>query len=271
MEIIERYQVRGLSGTVSRASFSGRWVDYWAPQGGASHLLVAHDGQNIFDRRTATRMRTWKLAQTASRVFSTYGLNPPAIIAIYHSGSKADPHGRIKDLTPQDPYQAGIEGPQLFPLEELRGNTYHALIAQEIIPTIADVLSMVVDPEKTAMLGASMGGLTTLYGISRYPELYKTALAFSPHWTIGGNPLVDALLAGLPKPGNHKIWMSRGTKGLDRQYEPFQDYADEQMALTGWRLGSNFASHIYPHTGHNEPSWARYVDQALKFWLEASA
>ena len=271
MEIIERYQVRGLPGTVCRTSFDGRRVDFWAPQGGASHLLVAHDGQNIFDRRTATRMRTWKLAQTATRVFPTHGFNPPAIIAVYHSSSKSDPHGRIKDLTPQDPYQAGVEGPKLFPLHELRGNSYHTLIAEEIIPTIADSLALHVDPKLTAMIGSSMGGLSTLYALSLYPDLYKTALAFSPHWTIGGNPLVDALLTKLPKPGSHKIWMSRGTKGLDAAYEPFQDYADTQMEERGWQLGSNFASHIYPRSGHNEPSWARYVDQALKFWLEDSA
>lgn len=54
MKEIKRFQVRGIPGAVTRADFSGRIVDFWAPDGGSDHVLIAHDGQNIFDRKTAT-------------------------------------------------------------------------------------------------------------------------------------------------------------------------------------------------------------------------
>ena len=48
---IEQFQVRGLSGAVHKVRFGSRTVDYWAPANPGHHVLVAHDGQNIFDKR----------------------------------------------------------------------------------------------------------------------------------------------------------------------------------------------------------------------------
>jgi hypothetical protein len=48
---IEQFQVRGLTGAVHKVRFGTRTVDYWAPANPGHHVLVAHDGQNIFDKR----------------------------------------------------------------------------------------------------------------------------------------------------------------------------------------------------------------------------
>ena len=52
MREIKRYQVRGVPEEVIRADFDGRIIDYWQPRGGSEHLLIAHDGQNVFDGRS---------------------------------------------------------------------------------------------------------------------------------------------------------------------------------------------------------------------------
>jgi hypothetical protein len=92
-------------------------------------------------------------------------------------------------------------------------------------------------------------------------------LALSPHWPIGGNPLVKRTIEELPKPGTHKVWMSRGTKSLDADYKPFQEYADGLMKEKGYRVGQDYVTKVYEKTGHNERAWASYLDQVLKFWL----
>ena len=69
MELIKRYQIRGVSGEVSRVQMHGRIVDYWIPKTTTGHLLIAHDGQNVFDGKTSTHRRsTWEMAQSAIRV-----------------------------------------------------------------------------------------------------------------------------------------------------------------------------------------------------------
>lgn len=266
MQPISHFQIRGVPGLVNSCSFEGRRVDYWSPRN-PTHLLIAHDGQNIFDPRSATRRRTWKMAQTAIKIFETKGLTPPAIIGIFHSSTKSDPHGRFKDLTPQGPFEGKVPAPvdAPFPISELRGNEYQQLIAETIVPSISDALNINVPFENRAMIGSSMGGLATLNALTLRKDFFRTALAFSPHWIIGGSLLVEEILRDLPNPGVHKIWMSRGDKKLDAQYKFDQDFADQRLHNLGW--GKSFKSTVYKGAGHNEGAWAKQLAEALHFWL----
>ena len=267
MEQIKRFQVRGLPGWVNRVSFSGRIVDYWAPDGGSDHVLVAHDGQNIFDRRTATFIYTWKLAQNAIRVARESGKRAPLVIGVFHSSTKEDPHGRAKDLCPEDPFRDGMKplAPPSISSNELHGNSYLQRIFEEIAPEIAKRSSTTLDAGKTAMIGSSMGGLATLNALIRHSSDFHTALALSPHWVLAGDPLVDWTISNLPNRPEHRVWMSRGTKGLDASYLPYQNRADEMMRDLSW--GTRYRSKVYHRTTHNERSWASYVDEPLRFWL----
>lgn len=266
MQAISHFQIRGVPGSVTRTIIEDRIVDFWAPPN-PTHLLVAHDGQNVFDPRTATRRSTWRMAQNAIKVFEDHGLTPPAIIGVFHSGSKQDPNGRLKDLTPQDAFKTEVK-PLIvtdLKLDELRGNEYQNQIAKVIVPKILDHLNFAPSFENRAMIGASMGGLATLNALNLRQDFFKTALAFSPHWVIGGKPLVEYLLSNLPKPGTHKIWMSRGDRKLDSTYKPDQDHADKVMRELGWR--NDYKTSIYHKAGHNERAWAKQIGDAFRFWL----
>ena len=274
MELIKRYQVRGVPGEVHRVSIAGRTVDYWVPKSPTSHLLIAHDGQNVFDGKTSTHRRsTWEMAQSSIRISEQLGITPPAIIAIFHSGSKQDVHGRAKDLSPQRFFQEDVAVNSAnvvkADLAHLHGDKYLNTIFDEIVPAILTAYELEIPVANRAMIGSSMGGLSTLYAGIQRPEAMSALLALSPHWTIGGNRLVERTIAELPNPGAHKIWMSRGTKSLDADYKPFQDYADRLMQEKGYRIGHDFVSKVYEKSSHNERSWASYLDQVLKFWLNS--
>ena len=141
MQEIKRFQIRGVPGEVVRTRFNDRIVDYWAPRGGSEHLLIAHDGQNVFDGTTSThRRQTWKMAQTAIDVANKLGTKPPAIVAVWHSATKDNPWGRAKDLAPQkfftpetyvDPRWA-IKDPSVV----LHADSYLEQIFDQIVPAI---------------------------------------------------------------------------------------------------------------------------------------
>lgn len=278
MEILKSFQVRGAAGSVKRTVIGNRSVDFWAPLEPTPYLLVTHDGQNIFDKKTSTRNRTWELAGTSNKVARELDVPPPVIIAIFHSSSTKDPYGRAKDLAPQDVFTGGIEpilstsgiwptATPSFPLSELHGNRYLQEIVELILPTICDFVGHQIIPESTALFGASMGGLAALNGVAQYPDIFGSALAFSPHWICGGDPLVKRLMATLPQAGKHKIWMSRGTKSHDARYGPFQDLANNYAIAAGYRYGRDLATPVFNRTTHNERSWSSYVNQALRFWM----
>ncbi|MFM8329850.1 MAG: alpha/beta hydrolase [Actinomycetales bacterium] len=269
MEEIKRYQVRGLPGPVVRVRFGERIVDYWAPAARSEHLLIAHDGQNIFDRKTATKFSTWKLAEKAMQVADDLGKTPPAVIAIFHGKTKIDPHGRARDLCPEDPFHDGIKPatPARFEVSDLRANSYLEQIFTEIVPEISKELQLEVAPARRAMIGSSLGGLATLYAAIRFSEQFHTALSLSPHWTLAGEELVDWMIPRFPNQQSHRIWMSRGTKGYDSKYQPLQNRADKLMRELGWQ-DQRFKSRIFKGAAHNERAWSRQIKEPLNFWLQ---
>jgi predicted alpha/beta superfamily hydrolase len=209
------------------------------------------------------------MAQSAIRVSRELGISTPSIIGVWHSSTKENPWGRGKDLVPEKYFSEGLEVHNDYAkiIEDktlLQSDSYF----KEIFETIVPSLESEIDPKNTAMIGSSMGALATLYAVAQMPERFSTALALSPHWPFGANGLVEKTINSLPLPGTHKVWMSHGTKGLDAEYSPYQIYADQLMHKRGYR-SNNFVSRVYPRTGHNERSWAKYLDQPLNFWLDS--
>jgi len=264
MQEIKRFQVRGVPGEVVRVQFGSRIVDYWIPKGGTDRLLIAHDGQNVFDGKTSThRGQTWKMAQTAIHVSQELGINPPAIIAVWHSSTKENRWGRAQDLVPQqfltrdtyvDPRWRVAD-----PAFVVKSDEYFNQVFNTIVPAIFPHSTA----EKTAVIGSSMGGLATLYAAITHPDRFTTALALSPHWIISDQEFARKMIEALPI--NHKVWMSRGNKGIDAEYPPLQDFVDQLMVARGF--GNRYMSKSYNRSGHNERSWAKYLHEPLRFWL----
>jgi enterochelin esterase-like enzyme len=266
MQEIKRFQIRGVPGEVVRVRFDDRIVDFWTPRGGSEHLLIAHDGQNVFDGTTSTHPRqTWKMAQSAIDVANEAGINPPTIIGVWHSATKNNPWGRAKDLAPEKFFTPDSYVDPRWAVKDsaivLHSDAYLYQIFNVIVPAIHGANT----PEKTAVIGSSMGGLATLYAAIQHPDKFSTALALSPHWIISDRNFARSMVESLPL--THKIWMSRGDKGIDKEYPPLQNYVDALMRERGFT--SNYESKVYKRSGHNERSWAKYLNDPLRFWLSA--
>ena len=266
MQEIKRFQIRGVPGEVVRVRFDDRIVDFWTPRGGSEHLLIAHDGQNVFDGTTSTHPRqTWKMAQSAIDVANEAGINPPTIIGVWHSATKNNPWGRAKDLAPEKFFTPDAYVDPRWAVKDsaivLHSDAYLNQIFNVIVPAIHGANT----PEKTAVIGSSMGGLATLYAAIQHPDKFSTALALSPHWIISDKNFARSMVESLPL--THKIWMSRGDKGIDKEYPPLQNYVDALMRERGFT--SNYESKVYKRSSHNERSWAKYLNDPLRFWLSA--
>ena len=212
------------------------------------------------------------MGQSVNRVSAELGLTPPAVIAVWNGNSKANPYARLKELAPEKIFRGGVKviTSDVIPVtvDDLYGDQYLDEIFSKVFPQLTQHLDLDVTAANTAMIGSSMAGLCTLNAVAEYSELFHTALSLSTHWPVGGFPLVDALIGKLPAPGKHSIYMSHGTKGLDATYEPFQKQADELMLKKGYRQGADMLSRVHIRTGHNEKSWASYIDEPISFWLK---
>ena len=271
MEEILKYELKGINEPITRVKFGERIVEFWGGGKKTDKLLIAHDGQCIFDSRVAKNNNTWKLAENASLVAEDLNVTKPLIIAIWHRGNVGDSVSRGIDLSPEDYFKSGI---QLFPkngpfdLNAIQGNKYLQEIFELIVPKVLKMTNSVVIPKRTAMIGASRGALCTLYALSRYPQHFYTAIAHSTHWPIGGNSLVKLTIDDLPTPNEHRIWMSHGTLGFDAEYEPFQNYANDLLKQKGYERDVDYFFTLYPQFGHTESDWAKQAGDSLRNWFQ---
>jgi predicted alpha/beta superfamily hydrolase len=205
------------------------------------------------------------MAQAAIHVSQELGINPPAIIAVWHSSTKENPWGRAQDLAPQRFFTQDAHIDPRWKLNDssfvVKSDDYLDQIFNTIVPAIFPEST----PDKTAVIGASMGGLATLYAAITHPDKFTTALALSTHWIISDQEFARKMIEALPI--THKVWMSRGNKGLDAEYPPLQDFVDQLMFSRGF--GNRYMTKAYNRSGHNERSWAKYLHEPLRFWLSS--
>lgn len=278
---IEEFQVRGVTGSVKKVRFGSRTVDFWSPKNPGSHIIVAHDGQNVLDKRNIGinphQRATWQLAESAIRVAAKNNVVPPTVICVYHTPYLENKLGRLLEYTPKKYMQSKenwmIESYGLYDvtvdsfLKALNADELISDITENIVPTIASHVGQKISPEKTAIIGASMGGLASMYATIQRPDFFHTSLAFSPHWVIGGDALAKSMMNDFPAPGKHKLWMSRGTKGLDALYEGSQDLADTIIKSRGYVENQNLITRVLNRGAHSNATWAHYAPAALDFWL----
>ena len=116
------------------------------------------------------------------------------------------------------------------------------------------------DRAHTYLMGSSMGGLMSLFGLARYPHIFSRAAALSASlWTdpVGCEELLDAL------PADARLWLDYGEVEL-RQHGKNQARAMRmaEKKLAG-RAGCEF--HIIEGGRHDEASWRARLPQVLAF------
>lgn len=278
---LEEFQVRGVSGYVSKVQIGNRTVDFWSPKKPGKHIIVAFDGQNVLDKRNIGinphQRATWQLAESAVRVAARNRVVAPTVICVYHTPYLQDNLGRLKEYTPKKFMGSAenwmVESYGLYNVqvkEFLSGLNADELIediTERIVPEITSRIGQSISPEGTAIIGASMGGLAAIYSTIEKPDFFRTCLSFSPHWIIGGDQLASKMMSEFPLPKKHKLWMSRGTKGLDALYEGSQNLADRLIRSRGYVDRKNLVSRVLNKGAHSNATWAQYAPAALDFWM----
>lgn len=212
----------------------------YAAGGGPYPVLYMHDGQNLFDQATSFGGHEWRVDETME------ALAEERISAIV-VGLPNMGEDRIAEYNP-------------FPGRGGRGEEYLSFLVSTVKPLIDETFRTRREREHTGMIGSSMGGLISLYGFFRYPEVFGLVGSMSPAlWFAGG--AIYSYVSQVPfRPG--RIYLDHGTHDnragrmnrllVDKGYEPGQHllYIKEEGGE------------------HNEPTWARRLPGALRFLLK---
>ena len=262
-------------GTVQRhADFhsqfvAGRNVDVWLPPGYIEDkrhpVLYMHDGQNLFEPISSIGGVAWEIDKAITRLVEAQKIPNVIVVGVWNSDF------RWREYMPQKVYEeAGFERNREVFIDHAGGpplsDSYLRFLVEEVKPFVDANYPILPDQRNTYTMGSSMGGLISLYAVSRYPEVFYGAGCLSTHWPAGRSELVDGLSGMLPDPANHKLYFDYGTEGLDAEYEPFQLQMDGYLRKAGY-TSSNWMTRKFKGADHNEAAWRARMEIPLKFLI----
>jgi predicted alpha/beta superfamily hydrolase len=251
-------------------------------------VLYMHDGQNLFDARTAFGGVPWGVDEALAALIGLGEARPTIVVALWNTAQRwyeYAPEAALRTL-PAD-VRAAADAAEPLPGAELAGEAYVRFLCDELKPRIDQRFRTLPGRGDTFVMGASMGALISLYALCRRPEVFGGAGCVSTHWPVTriagihdnpGSPLMIALSAGvlgwydanLPRAGAHRFYFDHGTQGLDRLYAPYQARMDAIGAAKAYVAGRDWLSKAAPGADHNEAAWNARLPQALGFLLRAS-
>ena len=251
-------------------NISPRNIDVWLPEGYDTTrkyaVLYMHDGQMLFDSTTTWNKQEWGADEVAAKLVAENKIRPCIIVGIWNRDQY-----RYSEYFPEKalsffPKRRRASMIRKEMMGEPLGDKYLRFLVGELKPYIDAHYSTFTDRENTIIMGASMGGLISLYAICEYPNVFGGAGCISTHLPMIGvnwfrkydNRMAKSfrkyLSANLPSPENHKIYFDYGTKTLDAAYEPYQKKVDKLMKAAGY-TENNWTTIKYEGHDHSERSW----------------
>lgn len=208
-------------------------------------VLYMHDGQNLFEDSTSFAGE-WGIDETLDSLSLKFEFNL-IVVGIDNGGEN-----RIHELTAWDHLQYG----------KAEGEAYMSFIVDIVKPYIDKNYRTKPDRSNTAIMGSSLGGLISHYGIYKYPEVFSKAGIFSPSYWWGPGPFEQVEGASLPVDARLSFLM--GEKEGEGMMVPMQEMV--RKILERGHPVNGLSSKINPEGEHNEKFWRSEFPEAI-LWL----
>jgi len=257
-----------------------RNVDVWLPDGNDGSddrysVLYMHDGQNLFiPFQSIYNGVDWGVDETLQRLIDDGRATNTIVVGIWST-----PKRRLEYL-PQEAWDAAPEHMQVY-IEDNEGGMpgsreYLRFLVEELKPFIDRNYRTRPAREDTFIMGSSMGGLISLYGVIRYPGVFSAAACVSTHWPLhvdlnemaATRRFIGFLESAMPAPGSARFYFDYGTEELDGRYEPHQQLIDDMMHRLGYTEGEDWVTQKFEGAGHSEVAWNERSEVPLEFLLQ---
>lgn len=209
-------------------------------------VLYMHDGQNIFDAATSYSGE-WGVDETLARLEVEKGLKL-IVVGIDNAGDK-----RLDEYTPWE--NAKFGGGE--------GGQYVDFLVKTLKPYIDKTYRTKPERQHTALMGSSLGGLISMYGIMEYPDVFGKAGVFSPSFWFSKSAFNQVKTVG-KQHEDTKIFMLMGQKEgkeMVKGINKMNKILSRQHFST-----ANLYSITKADGEHKEWFWQREFEQAI-LWL----
>ncbi|MCL2146560.1 MAG: alpha/beta hydrolase-fold protein [Synergistaceae bacterium] len=239
-----------------------RTIRVWLPESYDGNrrfpVLYMHDAQNLFDG--FDDCYKWYINREMEAL-EKEGL--PAIIV----GVDTAPT-RFSELCPDMP----PANPDMYPMFGLHerieptGNLYAEFFTNQLKSFVDERFMTLPDVANTAVGGASMGGLISLYMLLKYPGVYSKAMVFAPNFIVHNEHEILSRLGSydFSKLRESRIFIFHGGLDIDAANWPYVRVVFEMMRDKGMddtRLALLYDS----RQPHYESAWKKYFAEAFRF------
>ena len=261
-----------------------RNVDIWLPndydKSKKYAVVYMHDGQMLFDATQTWNKTAWEVDEMMQKLNTEGKLQNCIIVGVWNITGK-----RYADYFPQKVLENTAEPiREKILAQQIKGtpnaDNYLKFLVTELKPYIDTHFSTKKNAKNTFLMGSSMGGLISIYGLCEYPKVFGGAACLSIHSPLVNFELKDEnldknvaskfrdyLAAHLPKANSKKIYFDYGDQTLDALYEPFQTKIDDLMQQKKWKSPC-WETRFFASESHSETSWAKRLDIPFLFLLK---
>lgn len=213
-------------------------------------VLYMHDGQNLFDRKSSF-LEEWKVDERLNALFAK-GDSGIIVVGIDNGGIR-----RIDEYSPwQNPQYGGGEGEE-----------YVQFIANTLKPHIDSLYRTRKGPRHTGIMGSSMGGLISLYGGLRNPEVFGKIGVFSP--SLWFSEKVWSWMDTVQIGDSTRIYLLAGAKESQTMVKELEK-CDSVLLSHGMAREQLFLQ-IDPNGTHSETFWGPAFPAAYAFLFSPGA
>ena len=226
-------------------------------------LLVMSDGQNIVDKYTSA-FGAWEIDKRQHELISQ-GYKSFIVVGI------DCPKGPIERA-----YEYSFPGIEIANWEsgtyrreqrlELYSHLLYEYIAKQLIPLIYKYFPISNDRKEIACGGSSMGGVFALSLLTSYPEIFGTALCFSPGYFLYDKKEIKAYMDGCISKidKDHKLFFYTGMVGFEASFVKDTKSMYEYFLAHGFNKNVDLL--IDEKAEHNEYCWSIHFNEAVRFW-----
>lgn len=203
-------------------------------------VLYMHDGQNIMDPKTAYIGKDWRVDETVTSLIKQKKIKEIIVVGIYNTPDRLDEYSWSE-----------------------KGQNYLKFLTEELKPFIDQNYRTLNDPEHTAIIGSSMGGLISFYAAWHYPDIFGMAGCMSSSFYYNNERSINQVTDynGPKKPV--KIYIDHGEDGSIRGQKMFVE-----LSKKGYMIGQDIDYYYAPGAEHNERDWAERLERPLLFFFK---